>query len=215
MSKNIKTKMELVKDVISWIVLIVMLFSFLFVLHGTYDARKTGEGFFLFGYRPVFILSGSMEPYMMTNGIAFTKEVNDISELKLGDVVTFHINNDEGDTIYITHRIIAIDQDKIYTKGDNNNVGDGLPITMENVEAKVIAVFNQSAWLVAKWQTTAGKLLIISVAISLIALYLLFKLNFKLSTGSSGKDSVANEIGNTSDIASENLFVSNKGIEKD
>ena len=64
------------------------------------------------------------------------------------------------------------------TKGDNNPSGDGIPLTMENVEAKVVGVFNQSAYLIAMWQTTSGKVMILSFAGALVMCYVALKLFF-------------------------------------
>lgn len=138
--------------------------------------EQIDENTFIFGYRPVFVLTGSMEPYMDTNSIILTKEVTDISELAVGDVVSYHVNTNDGDTLRITHRIIEIDGEYIYTKGDNNNVPDGYPLTMDNIEAKVTSVFNQLPWLIDKWNSgTSGKILIISFAIAVILFFMTIK----------------------------------------
>jgi len=165
-----KTKIKKVGDILSWLLLIAMCVLMVFSMFNTYQARKTGESAFLFGYRPVIVLTGSMEPYMLVNSIALTKEVTSLDEIAVGDVITYHIENDSGKKLRITHRIIAIDGEKIYTKGDNNYVDDGFYLSMDNVEAKVIKVFNQTAWIAAKWQTTAGKIMLISIPVCLIFL---------------------------------------------
>lgn len=156
--------------IFSWALLIIMAALLVFTIFRVAESRKTGEGVFLLGYRPVLVLTGSMEPYMMTNGIALTKEVDSLDDIAVGDVVTYHVNNDNGKKLLITHRIIAIDDGLIYTKGDNNNVDDGFPLTIDNVEAKVVGVFNGTAWLAAKWQTTTGKIMLICFLAAIILL---------------------------------------------
>lgn len=54
------------------------------------------------------------------------------SNYKVNDIVTYKINES-----YITHRIVEIDEDKIITKGDANNVEDS-EITKEDIIGKVI-----------------------------------------------------------------------------
>lgn len=54
------------------------------------------------------------------------------SNYKVDDIVTYESNG-----YYITHRIIEIDEDKIITKGDANNVEDS-EITKEDIIGKVI-----------------------------------------------------------------------------
>ena len=107
---------------------------------------------------------------MMTNGVALTKEVDSLDDIAVGDVVTYHVMNDNGKKLLITHRIIAIDNGQIYTKGDNNNVDDGFPLSIDNIEAKVVGVFNGTAWLAAKWQTTRGKVMLICFVVAIVLL---------------------------------------------
>lgn len=166
-----KTAWRKTSDVLSWVFLFCMIGLLIFTITTTAQAKKTGESAYLFGYRPVLVLTGSMEPYMMTNGVALTKEVSDISELEVGDVVTYHMQTEAGRQIRITHRIISMDNGTIRTKGDNNRVEDGYDLTMENIESEVVAVFNQTAWLAQKWQTTSGKVMIISFSAGTILLY--------------------------------------------
>lgn len=76
------------------------------------------EEFYIFGYRPVLVLSGSMEPYMETNSIAIVQKTKDINE---GDVVMFRIDEDTR----VCHRAVDIDAEgNITTKGDNNEKAD-------------------------------------------------------------------------------------------
>lgn len=171
-----KKAFNIAKEIISWVLLIAVLFAFAFSVYTNIANKNEGEGAFLLGYRPVLVLTGSMEPYMKTNGLVLTKAVSDIDELAVGDVITYHVENLEGKLLRITHRIIEIDGEKIYTKGDNNSVDDGFPLTIENVEAKVVAVANWTAWFVAKWQSsTAGKVMLISLVVGVILLYFCIK----------------------------------------
>ncbi len=65
----------------------------------------------------------SMEP-VITNAdvIAFTTEV-DPDELEVGDIIVY--NYDTGyETIFIVHRVVAIDENGITTKGDANDGAD-------------------------------------------------------------------------------------------
>ena len=91
-------------------------------------------------------------------------------------MVTYHIESDSGKLLRITHRIIDLDGDKIYTKGDNNNVADGFALTMDNIEAEVVGVWNGTAWIAQKWQTTAGKVMLICIPVFLILLNWTIKL---------------------------------------
>lgn len=74
----------------------------------------------IFGYKPMIVLSGSMETAIYTGDLVFVKIV-DTDKLNVGDVIAFR---NEVDTV-TTHRIINIvdKNGKRYfeTKGDNNN----------------------------------------------------------------------------------------------
>jgi len=214
-----RSKLNYIKEVFSWFLFIAIFCLFIFTSYHTFTGAKTGEGFFLFGYRPVLVLSGSMEPYMMTNGIALTKEVDSMDDISIDDVITFHVNQNDK-PIRITHRIIAIEGDTIYTKGDNNNVDDGIPLSIDHVEAKVTHVFNQTAWLVAKWHSgPAGKVMLLSFAAFIIMLYYLLKLCFTSLTSKEDLNSVEEVMGEivdfTSDSDSPDHYVSSKALDNE
>lgn len=171
-------KVKLVKDIFSWIVIFALTVLFIHSVFTVSEARKNDEMAFLFGHCPAVVLTGSMEPYMLTNSVCIVREVTDIDELEVGDVITFRVDDGTGYRPLITHRIHSIDGEYITTKGDNNKVTDGTPITMENVEAEVVVVFNQFAWLVEKWQTAAGKVMIVSFGVGIILLICVASLIF-------------------------------------
>ena len=94
----------------------------------------------LFGYSPFSILSGSMEPTLKTGDIVLCKKLDNNTELKENDIITFRTTID-GKKAIITHRINSIttlDDNSIIitTKGDNNDTSDANPLTREEVLAK-------------------------------------------------------------------------------
>ncbi len=164
-----------------------MLVMFVVSVRQSYLSYKTGQPSFFLGYRPVYVLTGSMEPVMQTHCLALTKQVTDISDLAVGDIVTYHRTdgegnlqrNDYGRTVLITHRIVDISPDGvIMTKGDANLVNDGLPLSIRDIEAKVVYIGNWAAWFVNKWSTTTGKVMLISFALALVMLDVLVRVCF-------------------------------------
>ena len=104
------------------------------------------DEFYVFGYRPVLVLSGSMEPYMETNSVAIVKKTKDIQE---GDVVMFRIDKDTR----VCHRAVDIDAEgNITTKGDNNEVADFDKVTKNMVEGKVVIRMNFLSGLIGKFR---------------------------------------------------------------
>lgn len=113
------------------------------------------------GYKPFIVLSGSMEPTIMTGDIAIIKECKK-EDLKNGDIIAFR----NGKSV-ITHRIVEIKDDEkdtvLITKGDNNNTEDQYPIRLESVEGvfkyKIPKLGNFAMFL----QTTVGTIVFISI----------------------------------------------------
>lgn len=192
MLKKTKYYFKIFDEIFSWILLIGMLLLAVVTAKICFDAKATGDEAYIFGYRPIFVQTGSMEPYLLTNSFAITKEVTDISQLEVGDVVSFHLDTEDGNRLRITHRIIEIKDDYIYTKGDNNRVADNYPLTIDNIESEVLTVFNQSAWLIAKWHSSLnGKVFIISTALAIV----LFIFAIKIAIGAYLEEKTDNQDG--------------------
>ena len=179
---NYKSIVRLTGRVLSTIIMFASIAFCIIVISTNMQAKQNGEEPFYFGYRPCRVLTGSMEPYMMTNSIFMSKKVESIDELAVGDVVTYKVMNDMGKMIHITHRIQDISPEGIITtKGDNNNVTDSFALTMENVYAKEVGVYNQPfVWFFNTWENSnAGKMLII--CLSLAALIFIYAIGNLLS----------------------------------
>lgn len=72
----------------------------------------------LIKFKSYVIVSNSMQPTIDPGDVIFIKKVN-VNDLEVGDVVTF-----QKEGFIATHRIIEIQEDKIITQGDNNNLKD-------------------------------------------------------------------------------------------
>ena len=86
----------------------------------------------LFGYHPVVVLSGSMEPTYKVGSVLYYKEVLE-KDLKKGDVISFSLEKNQ----LVSHRIVSIEEGLIETKGDANSVSDVHKISYKNVRGKV------------------------------------------------------------------------------
>lgn len=89
----------------------------------------------LFGYSCLKVLTGSMEPEIKAGENIIIKKSNDY---KIGDIITFITKDGE----IITHRIVSIENENYYTKGDYNNAQDIEPITINQIYGKVIFHFS-------------------------------------------------------------------------
>lgn len=85
----------------------------------------------IFKYKPLVVLTGSMEPSFKVGSIVYYKRTN-IKDLKVGDAITFKLK----DGTIVSHRIEKINDDSFVTKGDANNTVDHDPVPFERVLGK-------------------------------------------------------------------------------
>ena len=90
------------------------------------------------------------------------------TELKVGDVITFH-----QDGIHKVHRIIEIDDGTIITKGDANQSPDAA-IGLSDVDGKVVGVapnVGKAVSFVRDLSSESPLLMIIGIALIIIMIY--------------------------------------------
>lgn len=173
-----KERNHKILDILGWVVTILIVGFCLFSFYQVHFNKESNG--FLLGHRFIVAQSGSMEPYLMTGGIAVTKEVDSLDDIEIGDVITYKMYNPDGSPVRITHRIISMEDGAIRTKGDNNNVDDNYYISIEQVEDKVIGVFNGSAsfvlWAMEKAadEGNKGELFVAAVMLSFLVLIYMF-----------------------------------------
>lgn len=115
-----KNKIRKVWSIVSSILVVLMVFCAVFLM-----------GSRILGYQCYNIISPSMEPEYMVGDLIYVKAV-DPTTIKVGDVITFIVNED---LIVGTHRVVRIDEEnqRFYTKGDANQIEDGDPVHFNNV----------------------------------------------------------------------------------
>lgn len=151
-------------SVIIYVILVPMIiFNFTLIIKSFINPKETPD---FFGYKSFVIVSGSMEPTIMTGDAIFVKEVPQ-KEIKTNDIISFS----QGETI-VTHRIIGIVEEngvkRYKTKGDNNNTEDREKITYEQIEGKYQFKINQFGTIIKilKSKITLAILVIMIVIIS-------------------------------------------------
>lgn len=110
-----------------------------------WGAASKGRGeFYVFGYKPVVVLTGSMEPFMKEDSLVIVKETKEIGE---NDVIMFSVD----DGTMVCHRVIGIDgEGGITTKGDNNETADFNKVSLEDVKGKVVVRLNFLSKIIGK-----------------------------------------------------------------
>ena len=122
-----------------------------------------------FGYKPFIVLSGSMEPSIMTGDMVFVKET-DPDSLKVGDVIAY-----KSGSAVVTHRIVEVKSEngetRYVTQGDANNAADqGMvkPADVEGIYQRRIAGAGNLAMFM---QTTTGVILFVVCPLVLFVLW--------------------------------------------
>lgn len=112
-----------------------------------------------FGYGSAVVLSGSMEPELSKGDLIIVK---DNVDYRVGDVVVFQ----DADML-VVHRIIAMDDGSVTTKGDANPVADE-PAPLDAIKGKVTASIPYVGTLVNILKSPLGTVLIIVAVILLL-----------------------------------------------
>lgn len=85
------------------------------------------------GYRPVIVLSGSMEPTFNTGDMILLEPASDAENLHKDDVIAYLVGGK-----VTTHRIVQVTElegKRMYiTKGDYNNVEDRIPVEPSQIQ---------------------------------------------------------------------------------
>ena len=104
-------------DVFTIIVLVVIL--------GIYGLRFAD-------INPYIVMSASMEPEIQTGSLCFVDTKYPYSDIKDNDIIAFQTESD----MFVTHRAIDVTEEGIETKGDANDISDGITTTEKNYLGK-------------------------------------------------------------------------------
>lgn len=134
MKKMIKSKLKLAAK-ITLIALIAVMFAivvYVFVCNIRGKVARIG------GYSVMKVLTGSMEPSIHVDDVILIKQT-DVSELEVGDVITFYSDDPQIKDMPNSHRIIRINDDGTFTvKGDANPVEDTYKVRPDRVIGKYV-----------------------------------------------------------------------------
>lgn len=167
---------KFIANIISWTILtiLVIIAAFLlyyFVANKIYASK--GENF-----SPAIglytIVSPSMEPNLKVYDVIVDKKVNDPSEIKVGDIITFISTSTISRGLTITHRVIALVETEngieYKTQGDNNMSPDSTTVQFKNVLGKVVVKIPQLGRIQQFLSTSSGWLLVVVIPAVIIIL---------------------------------------------
>ena len=120
----------------------------------------------LMGYQCYTVISGSMEPKFSVGDLLYVKKV-DVNSIKVGDPITFVLNED---LVVATHRVVEIDAEnqRFYTKGDANEIADSEPVHFNNVIGVPQFAIPRLGYVSDFVQNPPGTYITIGVVIALI-----------------------------------------------
>ena len=117
----------------------------------------------IFGYSPLVVTSGSMEPAFSAGDLIVIREEDDYA---LGDIVTFRLSGGE----LVTHRIVGSVEGSFITKGDANNTEDDELLTPAQVVGKLVTYIPAVGSFLLFLRTPVGLAVLVIVGFLLIEL---------------------------------------------
>ena len=145
----------------------ILILNLILVIQGAVNPDEVPG---IMGYKPMMVLTESMDPKIKSGDLIIIKEI-DPTSLKEGDIITFFDPAGNGHST-VTHRIETRIEDPenglcFETKGDNNNTADRLYVEAEAVVGIYLFRIPVVANIAMFMQTVPG--LIICIFVPLVA----------------------------------------------
>lgn len=121
---------------------------------------------FLCGVRPYITMSGSMEPEIKTASMCFVNTQAAYEDIQEGDVIAFEISTGN----LVTHRVISVTDAGLETKGDANEVSDGISTTKANFRGKTLFSIPYIGYVVKYLQQPTGIAIVLIIVAGIAAL---------------------------------------------
>lgn len=111
--------MKIIKKIVVTFITIILIILLSFNVYNFFSINILGKDVATVnGYAILEVITGSMEPTIHVGDlIIIDTKCENYSE---GDIITFY----DVDNSFVTHRIVSINEDRMVTKGDNNNTED-------------------------------------------------------------------------------------------
>lgn len=152
------------------IAVVVFLFIIAVTLAVDKFVRKSPAPSFA-GYSTLIVTTGSMNGTIDEGDMIIIKKAKSSTRFKTGDIVTFVSPDTQ---MLVTHRIIRISGDRIYTKGDANNAEDTHSITSSDIVGTVTKRIPHVG-LFFRWVKESGWIYFVAAAAVIIVGVVLLK----------------------------------------
>lgn len=171
--------------VILFLLILLLIASVLLVAMTGYTSfvSSSGSGVpSLFGYRICSIQTDSMYPELEPGDLILNKPVEDFSDLRKKDIITYWTVID-GERVLNTHRITQVYDSGIHrlfvTKGDNNTAEDAVTVDESEVVGQYVFHIGGMGKMLDFLQTSTGFLVLIMITVLLAGAFLVFILLWK------------------------------------
>ena len=132
-TKNAKSKVANVVGIVLCIILVpILIINCTLIIKGMINKDEVPS---IGGISPMIVLTESMEPTIKAGDLIFVKKIG-ATEVEVGNIITFFDPASKNSSV-VTHEVIKIEQSGnklyFYTKGENNNAEDPLPVPDQNL----------------------------------------------------------------------------------
>lgn len=168
MKKERYKSLELVIKLIILIVCIPCLFINSIIIVDSYLHPNEIPSFF--GYKPLIVLSSSMEEKMAVGDIAIVKKTNE-NKLNVDDIIAFKDSED----VIVTHRIVGIQNDGndiLFVTKSDNNIEDQTLVNSSSIEGKYLFKIPGLGNIALYLQSSFGFITVLLISIVIFLIYL-------------------------------------------
>lgn len=168
-----------------WRVMLILLAAVLAITAGTlaYDKFvKKSKIPSVFGYSMLIIASPSMTGSIEAGDAIIIRKSDSYA---VGDVITYFPADE---SFSVTHRIVKMEGDKFYTKGDANQSEDPDPVLIEQIAGKVAVKLDKVGYFI-EWLKSPVGIIFAATFIVLLILIIVIKDKWRGKTDSADSES--------------------------
>ena len=168
-----------------WWVMLILLAAVLVITAGTlaYDKFVNKSKIpSVFGYSMLIIASPSMTGSIEAGDAIIIKNSDSYA---VGDVITYFPTDE---SFSVTHRIVRMEGDKFYTKGDANQSEDPDPVLIEQIAGKVAVKLDKVGYFI-EWLKSPVGIIFAATFIVLLIMIIVIKDKWRGKTDSADSES--------------------------
>ena len=159
LTKTKRIANEIIKSVLT-ILIVILVFVAAVLSYSAFIKKDRVPSFF--GYSLFVIATPSMTGSINAGDAVI---VTSDETYEVGDVITYF---PVGEDVSVTHRIVAIEGGRYFTKGDANNSKDPAPVDDERIVGKVVRVIPKIGIVIEWIKSPAGIIFVVAITAIII-----------------------------------------------